>query len=196
MAVNQYNIEVIPPSNLTKTYANVKCIAGKKYLSREDIVNILDRMPAGKNKMICITLWMTGLRVSELISLRTKDIDFEKRLMTIRWLKNRQWKQRIIPAKTELLSMLQFYTTQLYAEDKIFPFSRQRIYQITKKYFKTNPHTFRHSFAINFLNQTKNAKAIVILKQYLGHSRIKTTMEYLKIVPFDMANELDKVKFN
>jgi len=196
--MKKHEIEVLPPQDLTKATGIVKQIESKKYMEREAIVTILDNMKAGRDKMICTTLWMTGVRVTELISIRLRDIDFTKKMATIRWLKSRKWNERIIPVKTELMNLWQLYiaNNKVKADEPIFPYTRQRIYQITMKCFKTNPHTFRHSFAVNFLNQTKNPKSIVILKEYLGHSRIDTTMEYLKIVPFDMAIELEKVGFN
>jgi len=198
--INETKFEVIIPDDkgLVSGTGIVKKIESKKYMDREAIVDVLNRMSAGRDKMVCTTLWMTGVRVTELINIRLRDIDFGKRIVRIRWLKSRKWTERLIPVKIELINLLQLYCAnqKIHVDQQVFPYTRQRIYQITKKWFLTNPHTFRHSFAVNFIEQTKSPKSIIILKEYLGHSRIETTMEYLKIVPFDMAIELEKIQFN
>ena len=78
------------------------------------------------------------------------------------------------------------------SEDIVFPISRQRAWKISRRYLGGSPHTVRHSFAVNWL---RHGGDIVILKNILGHSKIETTMEYLKIVPIDQGKELLKVRF-
>lgn len=56
-----------------------------------------------------------------------------------------------------------------------------------------HPHQFRHSFAVNWL---RNNGDIIILHRILGHTKIQTTMEYLKIVPTDQGKELLKINFD
>ena len=58
-----------------------------------------------------------------------------------------------------------------------------------------HPHTFRHSFAVNYLRQADSANDLVILRKLMGHSSILTTMKYLDIVPRDQAKQLAKIQF-
>jgi len=178
----------------TKTKAYIKQEL-RKYLTKDEVNSYLLAMPAGKNKMIVQVLWMTGMRVTELISLHKGDIDFINSRMVIRWLKSRKMQQRVIPMHPQLRDILQFYTAKMNDPDRVFPYTRQWIGKITKSYLKVSPHTLRHSFSVNFLNQSKSPIALVVLKNLLGHSHIGTTMEYLRIVPNDMAIELEKVGF-
>jgi len=143
--------------------------------------------------MLCLFLWMSGVRISEAITIKKKDIDFENELMTAKWLKSKKYKKRVVPLHHNLLQMLRIYTASKNLEDLIFPISRQRAFQITKKYMNISPHQLRHSFAVNWLICGCD---IVTLHRILGHTNIKTTMEYLKIVPTDQKHELEKVSFN
>lgn len=188
-------IMILKDQNLTIQIGYVKVLHKKKYIEKDDINYLLDRMPPGKDKMMIQTMWMTGIRVTELINIRKRDIDFTNKTMSVRWLKNRKWNERIIPVHKHLLQMLNMYTAGLKADDLAFGITRQRVYQIVKKWFKTHPHTLRHSFAINFLRQNSSPWGARILQKLLGHSNVNTTMTYLDIVPADMALELNNISF-
>lgn len=192
--VEHREIEVLKPQDITNHIGNVK-LGIRKYIEKEEIDKLLSEMPPGRDKMMIITLWMSGIRVGELISIKKGDIDFQNNTVRIKWLKNRKYQERIIPIKKELCSMLSFYSAGLLSESRVFPLSRQRVHKIVNNWLGTHPHTLRHSFAVNFLRQSSSATALVILQRLLGHKRIQTTMEYLKIVPSDMALELEKIKF-
>lgn len=71
--------------------------------------------------------------------------------------------------------------------------TRQRAWQLTQKYLGGHPHQLRHSFAVNWL---RSGGEIVVLHRMLGHSKVQTTMEYLKIVPTDQGKELLKIQFD
>jgi integrase len=115
--------------------------------------------------------------------------------MRLKWLKSRKYKHRIVPIHPRLKDILEIYTATLNQEDKIFPYTRQRADKIIKKHFgqEGHAHRFRHSFAVNWLRSEGD---IVTLHRILGHSKIQTTMEYLKIVPIDQGKELIKIKFD
>jgi len=164
----------------------------RKYLDKEVIVARILAMPRDKDQMLCMTLWRTGLRVSEVINIKKRDLDFNNRLMTVKWLKNRRWNERLIPLQKELGMALKMFTMRLKSDDLLFPYTRQAVGRITRKWIKCSPHQIRHSFAVNYLRQEGK---IHDLKQLLGHSSFATTFEYLKIVPSDLTKELDKVDF-
>ena len=146
-----------------------------------------------KHIMLFSFFWKSGARVSEVINIKKRQIDFENYLIKLKWLKSRKYKERVCPLHPDLYNMLRMYTSKINTEDKLFPYSRQYVWRICIKYFKGNPHMFRHSFAVNWLNQGLD---LYLLSKMLGHSNIKTTEEYLKIVPQDIGKELIKVKFS
>ena len=195
MNENTYDMEVFSNKELTSVVRNVNKQEIRKYKEKDEIVEIINRIPAGKQKMVIIFLWYTGLRATEVLYLKKGDIDFENKTIRIQWLKSRKVKERIVPIKPQLCTMLQFYSTGMTNKDRLFPHSRQWLFKIVQKWFKDSPHMLRHSFAVNFLRQSKSPTALVVLQRLLGHGRVQTTMEYLKIVPMDMAIELEKVSF-
>jgi integrase len=142
--------------------------------------------------MLMTFLWRSGVRITEAVSLRKCDIDFANYTMKLRWLKSRKYQHRIAPMHPYLKDMLQLYTASMLAEDRVFPITRQWAWQCCKKYLGGHPHQIRHSFAVNWL---RSGGDIVILHRILGHAKIQTTMEYLKIVPIDQGKELLKVTF-
>lgn len=183
------------PKELTLAHEKTSRKELIKYLDKEYIVNILNGIPANKDKMILQMLWMTGIRVTELINIKKKDFDSLNKTLRITWLKSRKWNERIIPVHPTLSGMLEHFVVGFKADQLLFPVSRQRVYQITKKLLGVNPHCLRHSFAVNFLRQSKNPRAIVVLKDLLGHKRIDTTMTYLQITVGHMAQDLSEVSF-
>lgn len=183
--------EILRPKNLTKGVERSKKEM-LKYLDKEAIAEGIDRIHDSQEKMFITFLWMSGVRVTEAINIKRGDLDFQNKTIRIRWLKSRKYTERNIPIHSTLVLMLGIYTGAMNREDRIFSFTRQRAFQITQKWFKVSPHCFRHSFAVNYLRSGGN---IVNLSRLLGHARIQTTMEYLKIVPSDLAKELEGIKF-
>lgn len=177
--------------DLTKASRTVKQEL-PKYWDKEYIQQCLEHIENHRHKMLLRFLWMSGVRITEAVGLRKKDIDFQHYAMTVRWLKSRKYKHRVVPLHPQLRDILQVFTAAMKEEDRVFPITRQRAWQICKKDLKGNPHRLRHSFAVNWL---RCGGDIVTLHRVLGHSKIQTTMEYLKIVPVDQGKELLKIAF-
>ena len=184
-------IEVLTVKDLTKPISKEKSDL-PEYWTREQIHELLNRVEDAKHRMLFTYLWFTGNRITEALNVRRKDIDFQNHLITIRWLKNRQYNTRNVPMHPSLRDLIRLYCGNLLSDDLLFNFSRQRAWQLCQKYANANPHKFRHSFAVNWL---KCGGSIVILSQILVHSDIKVTMEYLRIVPIEQGQELLKVTF-
>lgn len=184
-------IDIGRSKNLTTPISNVKSDL-PSYWTREEVHAILAKVTDAKHQMLLTYLWMSGNRVTEALSLRRRDLDFNSFMITIRWLKNRKYQNRNMPMHPNLKQLLQLYCSNMNADDLLFDMSRQRAWQICQKYTNANPHKFRHSFAVNWL---KCGGSVVILSQLLGHSDIKVTMEYLRIVPIEQGQELLKITF-
>lgn len=186
------DIDVLSHKDLTKATQSVKRDI-TPYWDKETLNAKIDTITNHKDKMFIIFLWYSGVRVTEAVTLRKQDIDFKNYTMRLRWLKSRKYNERVAPIHPQLKELLQLYTAPMRQEDKVFNFTRQRAYQITTKWLGGNPHKIRHSFAVNWLRCNGD---IVTLHRILGHSKIQTTMEYLKIVPIDQGKELIKISFN
>lgn len=167
----------------------------RKYLRKNEVLARLMDMDAGKKRTFCMTLWMTGLRITECVNIKKKDIDFKNYTITARWQKNRKWNERLIPLHPQLAFSLQEYTATLNQEDKLFDFSRQYGYEICKTHMGVSAHTMRHSFAMHFIHSSDDPYKWLALQRLLGHKDLRTTMEYMRIAPEDTQKSLFKVSF-
>ncbi len=140
-------------------------------------------------------LYSCGLRVSEIINLKMKNIDFEEELLIF---KGKGGKERIVPVGKEALKFLKAYLRETrnllnfkVRTDYIFTnrsgkkLTRQGFWKILKKYarkinIKKNlyPHIFRHSFATHMIQRGADLR---IVQELLGHSSISTTEIYTNL---------------
>jgi len=171
------------------------------YLTKEEIDSLLSAIPESSKRdyMLVYFLWTTGSRITEALNIRKKDIDFYYRTVKIQWLKKRKKQERVIPLHQNTAYQLSIYCSSLNQDDKLFPISRIRAFQIIRDCARkaginktVGCHTLRHSFSVYFLKQRKN---IVALQKLLGHSQITTTMVYLNIVQSDLQQEIDMINF-
>lgn len=189
-----FDVEVLKPKELTKHHDIVKQ-GLRKYLDKEIITERLAKIQDSRVRMVITTLWMTGLRVSEVIGIRKGNLDFTNKTLVVRWQKNRRYYERVIPMHPELCTLLQLYSAPMLTDTQLFPYTREWVTTLCRKHLGCSAHALRHSFAVNFLRQSKSASSLVILQKLLGHANIQTTMVYLSIVPSDIALELEKVSF-
>jgi len=144
-----------------------------------------------RNYAIVATLYSSGIRIGELISLRISDIDSKNMLLHIRLGKG--GKDRKVQLSPDLLEILRNYYRSCVVKPKewLFPGrSGGQLHPCTIQRFiprlaekarigkKVTPHSFRHSFATHLLEDGTDLRTIQAL---LGHSDIHTTEKYLHI---------------
>ncbi len=155
--------------------------------------------PAGiRDRAILELFYATGIRCSELIDLRTKNLNFENEIVRVFGKGN---KERIVPIGRPALRWVKHYLDDVRprnanenSNDILFinprgnNFSRMGIWKIIRKYAEAagiqksvHPHTFRHCFATHLLEGGADLRA---LQEMLGHSDIGTTQVYTHV---DMA---------
>lgn len=171
-----------------------------RYFTEPELSALFNAIPREKTRdlVLFLTLLGTGKRISEVLSIRRKDIDFVNRSLRIVTLKKRKRTEQIIRLHPDLAYWLSIYTGSLKADDFIFPLKRQYADDLVKKYCglaeipseKAHCHTFRHTFAVRWLEQ---GKPIHKLKRHLNHSHINTTMKYLKVVDQDLNETVDSL---
>jgi len=180
--------------DITKSISNDKQEIA--HFTRDEMRDKLSRLPPNEHGMVIQFLWRTGIRVSEALGVRQRDLDFHNQEITIRWLKNRKYDTRVIPMHTSLKMPMWTFCAKLKADQKVFPFSRQYVHYLCKKYGFDHPHKIRHSFAVNFLRQSDRPMALMELKELLGHSHINTTMVYLRVVPMNQKKAMESILFD
>lgn len=170
------------------------------YLTEDEVDLLLD-IPLNdaysyRNKSMLELLYATGMRISELISLKFVNLDLENDIVRV---EGKGSKERLIPisdiAKEFLEVYIQDYRNQLLKtknSEYIFinnlgnQISRVGFFKIIKKLclekgIKKNvsPHILRHSFATHLL---ANGADLRIIQELLGHSDISTTQIYAHLV--------------
>ncbi len=168
-------------------------------LSENDITKLLEQ-PSGdspkqiRDKAMLELLYATGIRVTELISLKTTDVNLTMGFIVCR----DAHKERVIPFGTKAKQALINYingTRDAMVENKesdvLFAncsgeqMSRQGFWKIIKYYAKKagivadiTPHTLRHSFAAHLVENGADLKSV---QEMLGHSDISTTQIYANL---------------
>lgn len=174
-------------------------------LSEEEITAILNATENLKHKVILMTIYSAGLRISEAVNLKIKDIDSQR--MQIRIVQSKGKKDRYTLLGNKTLEALRSYFLQYKPKEWIFEgnkgeqYSTSSIKAILKAALnKTNikkrvtVHTLRHSFATHLLEAGTDLRYIQSL---LGHESSKTTEVYTHITTkgFDqIKNPLDKLE--
>lgn len=141
-------------------------------------------------RMLITIFYSTGMRLSELITLKEKQIDFSRSQIKVLGKGN---KERIIPVSREVVKIIQNYQ-QLKRKDfehtdnvllvtekgkKIYPkyayLLVNKILGETSTLDKKSPHVLRHTFATHLMNNGADLNAV---KELLGHSSLASTQVY------------------
>lgn len=148
-----------------------------------------------RDKAIMETLYSCGLRISELINLKTTDIYFQEEFVRVL---GKGSKERIVPISRVALNWINEYLTNsrpklaklnsynyLFLNSRGKKLSRMGLWKIIDKYVKkaeiekpVHPHTFRHTFATHLIEGGADLRAV---QEMLGHSDISTTQIYTQI---------------
>ena len=179
------------------------------YLTIEEVDKLLsipdiNTFKGLRDKTMLEIMYSCGLRVSELISLKKKDINIKNSFIRIIGKGN---KERIIPIGEIALEYLNKYFGLLSYSPKInnsknvfinkngLPLTRQYFFKIIKYYsIKANinknisPHTLRHSFATHLL---ENGAPLIAVKNLLGHESINTTQIYTHVNERKLVSVID-----
>jgi len=167
-------------------------------LSVEDIEKILEAVDisqkAGiRDRAILETLYGCGLRVSELIGLKQRDIIYESEIIRVF---GKGSKERFVPIGRTAIKWIEEYRVKvrphfnkksvgidvLFLNQRGGSFSRMGIWKIVERYsslagieLNVHPHIFRHSFATHLLEGGADLRAV---QEMLGHADISTTQIY------------------
>ena len=160
-------------------------------LSPDEVQEVLAAIEPLRFRVLFITAYATGLRISEACSLKIEDIDSRRGVIRIR--DGKRGRDRYVMLGDQLLVLLRAY----FAKERprgpwLFPYhdagthiptyQSRRILKrsLAKIDFKkrVTPHTFRHCFATHLLEAGTDLR---ILQSLLGHSSIRTTALYTHV---------------
>lgn len=178
-----------------------------KVLSEEELDRMFRSVTNLKHKAILFTAYSAGLRVSEVVGLRLRDVDSVRMQLFISRAKGK--KDRVVGLSRILLDVLREYVRQADPRPTEYLFegeqpgkpysirSAQIIFQRAKERAGISKdvgfHSLRHSFATHLMENGVDTKYI---KEILGHFNIKTTERYLHVRKEDLisvVNPLDEL---
>lgn len=167
-------------------------------LSKEEIRTILDKINNAKHKLFLGLIYASGLRISEAINLKIRDLDFDSEFVYVRAGKGQKDRITILPKI--LISVLKKYTAgkswnqYLFESErggKLTERSMQKVFFNALKQSgvkkQATCHSLRHSFATHLLEAGTDIRYI---QELLGHRRLETTQIYTKVA----SNQLKKIK--
>lgn len=145
-----------------------------------------------RDRAILELMYASGLRISELVSLKTSDVDMDAGLLSCH---GKGSKERRIPVGKSASRWLELYRTararrsrthdpRLFVTSLGAPLTRQSVWAAIKRYSEraslehVSPHTLRHSFATHLIQRGADSRSVQSL---LGHSDISTTQIYTHI---------------
>lgn len=181
-----------------------------KYLTSEDIRALIKTLDTGynikRNKTIIWTLYTTGLRISELVSLNKEDIVKNGNIVSEFIVNGKGNKERIIYLKPSTQKCLKTYLgMQINTKGPLFThgqnkrLTRTAIWKMINTAAKNTglgkkigPHNLRHSYAVHIL---KKDVPIRYIQDLLGHSNLNTTMIYTKVSNNDLQKKINNIKF-
>ena len=176
-------------------------------LTVEETQQILDapnelRAIEMRDKAMLYTLYATGMRISELISLNMHNVDLTRGSVQVI---GKGGKERLIPLTSDAINMIKKYLTE--AREKLSKgkdhnnifvsthgkqISRHSFWHRIKAYLKkvdvnkeVHPHTLRHAFATHMLNNGADLRSVQLL---LGHSDLATTQIYTHVAQAEVKN--------
>lgn len=171
-----------------------------RVLSREEVELLLNQPMAGsagglRDRAMLETLYGTGIRISELVSLNVEDLDLEEGEMRVM---GKGARERVVPVGKGAAGAITAYLAhgrprlaRTPAERALFlnvrgeRITRQGAWGVVKKYARRvgleeamTPHTLRHSFATHLL---ENGVDLRFIQELLGHASISTTQVYTHV---------------
>ena len=177
-------------------------------LSQNQVTRIFEKICKGnqewvilRNFLTIILMWGYGLRISEVLNIKKNDLKASELVII-----GKGNKSRIIPVSLDTLNLLkklnEISSKNLASNDFVFlgirgkklqPEIIQRLIRNIRNelrlHEKTSPHSLRHTFATNLLEQMVDLRSI---QELLGHSSLSTTQKYTKVSQEKLKEVIEK----
>jgi len=187
-----------------KMWINIKYSKNPKklpeVLSKDEIKKIIESIKNPKHSFMIMLMYSAGLRVSELLNLKVKDLELDKGYGYIRNGKGRKDRliilsKKLIPGLKRIIELQGLNENDLiFKSNRNKKYSQRTIQQIIKKaaikaeinrWKGVHPHTLRHSFATHLI---ENGYDVTNVQTLLGHKSPETTLIYTHIASPNLIN--------
>lgn len=195
-AINFLYTQIYKKPNFTKIQHPKRTQKLPVVLSRSEINDLISTINNPKHRLLIALAYGAGLRVSEIVRLKVRDIDSKELTLIVRQGKGRKDRQTVLPSS--VISELEQYLANKKLDEFVFISERggrlseasaQKIfYKALKKAKIKKPasfHSLRHSFATHLL---ENGVDVRYVQELLGHANIRTTQIYTKVTNPSIKN--------
>lgn len=187
------------------------------YLTPEEVDSLIAKAKNIRDALIIRLLFMTGVRVTELVTITVEHILFSDRLIVIKALKKKGevYRRVAVDAKT-LESVKQYMQKYSISEGYLFPgkdnghLGRWTVWIILKvcakkaklgplgdplilKYRGVSPHKLRHAHGVAWVKKSPTMESMRRLQMQLGHQNINTTFGYLSQSALELHQTYDEI---
>jgi len=200
--IKEQQIKINPTLKISSSKTSKKL---PQFVSLSDMNDLLDKLQfdesycGSRDKLMIEIFYSTGIRLSELINIKIKDVDSQKGQIKVLGKRN---KERIIPLTKELKNTIEKYMSLRLKAKAIDPsyllladsgkkLNPSMVYRKVNTLLqdvttldKKSPHILRHTFATHMLN---NGADLNVIKELLGHASLSATEVYTH-------NSIDKLK--
>ncbi len=165
-------------------------------LSRAEIEKIISSIGNPKHRLMVALAYGAGLRVSEVVNLRIRDIDFDGLTIHLKSAKGNKDRVTVFPEKLKAdlceLTALQHGNEYVFESERGGKLSERTAQLVFEKALKkarmekgATFHSLRHSFATHLL---ENGVDVRYVQELLGHQNIRTTQLYTKVTNPNLKN--------
>lgn len=190
-AIKKYVVDVLQRPWNTQMYPRPKANAElPNVISKEEVQKLIAHVRMVKYKALFICLYATGMRISEALAVKIKDIDSDR--LQIKVDKGKGHKDRYVDVPMKLIEILRQYykiyrptdrlfygeTTQDALPERNIQHAMKRAKEKAGIIHDVSPHTLRHCYATHHMEHGTN---IVYIQKMLGHTNLKTTSIYLHL---------------
>ena len=182
-------------------------------LSNDEVGKLLLAPPSNqvaglRDRAILETMYSAGLRVSELVSLRDRDVDPDEQIIRVR---GKGRKERICPLGSYAIKAIRAYERKRVRDPKSESLGRdapvfvnrfgrilttRSVGRMLEKHIavtgldtRTSPHTLRHSFATHLLDRGADIRSV---QELLGHKSLATTQIYTHVSAANLRQVYEK----
>lgn len=173
------------------------------FLDENEVKNLLEQLMPPRDRAVLELLYSSGLRVSELVNLKMRDIDLDSGFLRT---KGKGAKERLVPFGKYAVDSLKAWLTELATRkkkvDNIFinkngtKLSEVWVRKMIRTYARragiqklVTPHVLRHSFATHLLDRGADLRSV---QELLGHSSIATTQIYTHLTTANLKRVYEK----
>jgi len=167
------------------------------YLVPEQVNKLESSCSSADDALLVRLLFRTGGRISEILSLRPCDVDYQHQRLELPALKRKDITTKLVVVDPDTMNRLRSFCAGKPEGKKLFPISRQKAYykirMAGKKagLGKIHPHTLRDSLAVNWALGGGNLN---LLQRQLGHRSFSTTVDtYLTFSSEDIKKEYNRL---